>query len=69
MCKKSKKPARLEKKVSRTEKIQEWIDTHNYLLIIMGFIMIAILLVVIIFGLIHSGTESGLWYNYFNGGI
>lgn len=69
MCRKSNKPARLEKKVSRTERIQEWIDTHIYSLIIIGFVIIAILLVVIIFGLIHSGTESGLWYNYFKGGI
>ena len=52
MCKKSKKPARLEKKVSRTEKIQEWIDTHSYLLIIMGFIMIAILVQNQVYGII-----------------
>lgn len=69
MCRKSKKPARLEKKVSRAKKIQEWIDTHNYLLVIIGFAIIAILLAVIIFGLMHSGTESGLWYNHFKGGI
>ena len=62
MWKKKKEPIRLGKEISRTEKIQNWINRHYGILVIIGIIIALILFVLLIITFI-PGTESGLWYN------
>ena len=62
-----KQPVRLEKKVSMSERAQKWINKNRPYLIIFGGIIITILSIILLFKCVHSGTESGLWYNYFGG--
>lgn len=62
MWRKSKKPVRLDKKVSLAEKIQNWINRHyGYILLIL--ILIAMFLFVYFCYMFVPGTESGLVYN------
>lgn len=60
-----KKPVRLSKKQTLTERIQNWMKkNYSYLLLIV--FIIAIIFFVIFVLMFVPGTESG---NYYNGGI
>ncbi len=61
------KPVRLAKKISLSERVQCWIDRNSFYLIIFAGVIIVILSTVLLFTFVQSGTESGLWYNYFGG--
>ena len=62
MCLHKSKPVRLEKKISLTQKIKNWLMKHSILLLII-FGIIATILIVILLLMFCPGTESGLWYN------
>lgn len=62
MWKKSKKPVRLEKKMSLKEKIQNWINRHYGTLVFIGLVIAMILFVLFCLKFV-PGTESGVYYN------
>lgn len=61
-------PVRLAKKLTFNEKVNLWFDMHLYelLLIIMITVMIIFVLAILV---TIPGTESGVYYNKFNGVI
>ena len=68
MWKKKNQPVRLEKKVSKKEKFQKWINKHKMPFIIAG-IIVALIIFVVLMIKFAPGTESGSWYNGFKGVI
>ena len=68
MWKKKNQPVRLEKKVSKKEKFQKWINKHKMPFIVAG-IFIALIIFVVLMVKFAPGTESGSWYNGFKGVI
>ena len=55
-------PICLEKQITITERIQNWVDKyHNH--IIVAAIVVALILFVLCAMTFVPGTESGMWYN------
>ena len=68
MFKRSNKPIRLHKKLSLKEKIQKWFSKHKIPFVIAGIFLALIIFTILIF-VFAPGTESGNWYNGFQGVI
>lgn len=68
MLRNKKKPVRLQKKVSKKEKIQKWFKRHQMPFVIAG-IFIALIVFVVLIIEFAPGTESGSWYNGLKGVI
>ena len=65
------KPARLERKLSYEERLEQWCLKHTSIILLVCFIlfgMLFALLFILLFGN-TSATESGLLYNKFGGMI
>ena len=59
---KKETPVRLEKQLTISERVQNWVDKyHNHIIVVA--IVVALILFVLCAMAFVPGTESGIWYN------